>query len=277
MPKIFSKGIRLLALSCLVSIATSSLVFAQGKHWIVILVGLPGQPAYEQKYTDVAAFWQKTFEQEWKIPAEQIVKPVSPLTSEKIQQALSDVATKAGPNDSFWLLTVGHGDYDGKHARFHVQAKDPTEEDWPRWLADIKCREQVVVFTHSSSGWLVKPLSKTGRAIIAATEAAPEENETEFPYALAKVWQGKAKDCDANGDGRVSLAELFPRVVVAVNERFAADNRIPTEHAQLDDNGDGKGSEELAPAEAATAPANAANKNKDGALAATIILPWPVK
>jgi hypothetical protein len=154
-----------------------------------------------------------------------------------------------------------------------MQGRDPTEEDWPRWLADVKCREQVVWFTHSSSGWLVKPLSKPGRVIIAATEAAPEENETEFPYALAKVWQAPAKDCDANGDGRVSLAELFPRVVAAVNERFAADKRLPTEHAQLDDNGDGKGSEELA----VETSAETTIAKQDGALAAQVILPWPVK
>jgi hypothetical protein len=272
MPTLLARRIAISAVACCMGFASTLPCVAQGKRWIVILVGLPGQPAYEQKYEDVTAAWRKTFE-EWGIPATQIIRPAAPLTAEKTQLALADVAAKATAEDSFWLLTLGHGDHDGRHARFHVQGKDPTEEDWPRWLADIQCKEQVVWLTHASSGWLVKPLSKTGRVIIAATEAAAEENETEFPYALAKVWQSPAKDCDANGDGRVSLAELFPRVVAAVNDRFNADKRIPTEHAQLDDNGDGKGSEELPTAEATT-PAIVA---KDGALAATLILPWPMK
>lgn len=271
MPTPLARWLSCCAAACCLLSGFASPAPAQGKRWVVILVGLPGQPAYEQKYEDVAAAWRKTFEQDWGIPPAQIIRPAAPLTAEKIRQAIAGVAAQAAAEDSCWLLTVGHGDYDGRHARFHVQGKDPTEEDWPRWLADLKCREQVIWLTHSSSGWLVKPLSKPGRVIIAATEAATEENETEFPYALAKVWQGPAKDSDANGDGRVSLAELFPRVVAAVNEQFATDKRLPTEHAQLDDNGDGKGSEALTTADAVSAA------GKDGAHAATIILPWAIK
>jgi hypothetical protein len=262
MPRNFARWLLLFALSMVTLFSDGATVSAEGKRWVVILVGLGGDPVYDQKYADVSAAWQKTFEQQWGIPAEQIIRPAAPLTAEKIRQTLAEVATQAAAEDSFWLLTLGHGDHDGRHARFHVPGRDPTEEDWPRWLVDVKCREQVIWLTHSSSGWLIKPLSKPGRVIVSATEAAEEENETEFPYALAKVWQSPAKHCDANGDGRVSLAELFPHVVAAVNERFKADERVPTEHAQLDDNGDGKASEELNPAKT------------DGALAETIILPW---
>ncbi len=236
---------------------------AQEKRWVVIFVGLAGDAAYEKKYGDVAAAWEQWFQTELSVPAEQIIRPKLPLTAETMQRSLAELATKLQPADSFWLLTLGHGDHDGQHARFHVAGRDPTEADWPRWLTDIKCREQVLWLTHSSAGWLVKPLSKSGRVIIAATEAADEVNETEFPYALSKVLQGPAKDCDANADGKVSLAELFPKVVAATNERFTADKRVPTEHAQLDDDGDGRGSEELT--------------GKDGALSRTIFIPWLVK
>jgi hypothetical protein len=46
---------------------------------------------------------------------------------------------------------------------------------------------------------------------------------------------------------------------------------LPTEHAHLDDNGDGRGSEELPKTDDKDAAA------KDGALARTIIIPWQVK
>lgn len=242
---------------------------AAEKRWVVILVGLAGEAEYEQKYRDVANAWQKWFQDDLQIPAAQVIRPPTPLTSALIEKTLAYVAKQAGSEDSFWLLTLGHGDHDGRHARFHVSGRDPTSADWPRWLADVKCREQVFWLTHSSSGWLLKPLSKPGRVIIAATEAADEVNETDFPYALASVWQSPAQKCDANGDGQVSLAELFPQVVAATNERFAKDKRLPTEHAQLDDNGDGLGSEELTLQDA--------KDTKDGALSRTIILPWPVK
>jgi hypothetical protein len=241
------------------------------KRWVVILVGISGDAEYDLKYRDVANAWQKWFREELQVPAEQVIRPPAPLTSAVIEKTLADVAKQAGAEDSFWLLTLGHGDYDGRHSRFHVPGRDPTEADWPQWIVDVKCREQVVWLTHSSSGWLLKPLSKPGRVVIAATEAAAEVNETEFPYALAKVWKSPAKNCDADGDGRVSLAELFPHVVATTNERFAMDKRVPTEHAQLDDNGDGRGSEELALPDAKDPQA------KDGNLSRTIFLPWTVK
>jgi hypothetical protein len=255
----------------LVFMGTSPYAAIAQNRYVVILVGLGGEADYDKKYAEVADAWQKFFQDEAKIPAEQIIRPALPLTTAAIEKTIAEVAAKAKANDSFWLLTLGHGDHDGRHARFHVSGRDPTEEDWPRWLADVKCKEQVVWLTHSSSGWLLKPLSKLGRVVITATEAAEEVNETEFPYALAKVWQSPAKDSDADGDGRVSLAELFPRVVAATNERFAADKRLPTEHAQLDDNGDGRGSEKLPKSDDKETVA------KDGALARTILLPWPVK
>lgn len=249
---------------------------AAAERWVVILVGLGGDADYDKKYAEVTDRWQRSFQEEWKIPADHLIRPPSPLTAANIEQTLGDLAKKVQPDDSFWLLTLGHGDYDGQHARFHVSGRDPIETDWPRWLADVKCREQVLWLTHSASGWLVKPLSKPGRVVIAATEAAAEVNETEFPYALAKVLAGPAKDSDADGDGQVSLAELFPKVVAATNERFTMDKRLPTEHAQLDDDGDGRGSEELQSPNTDDAAAKNA-KSKDGALSRTILLPWPVK
>lgn len=263
----FLIGVAVLALFC------AAEVQAAGSRWVVILVGIPGEASYEQKYKDTADAWVKSFTDDWKIPAEQIIRPQTPLTAASIEQTLTDLAKKLQPEDSFWLLTLGHGDHDGSQARFHVSGRDPTGEDWPRWLADFKSQEQVIWFTHSSSGWLVKPLSKPGRVVIAATEAADEVNETEFPHALAQVLQSPAKDNDADSDGQVSLAELFTSTVKATNARFASDKRIPTEHAQLDDDGDGKGTETLPAADPTTDPPT----KQDGAVARTIVLPWATK
>lgn len=240
------------------------------RTWVVILVGLGGEPEYDKKYRDVADAWEKWFTGELKIPAAQLLRPQSPLSAAVIEKTIAEVAAQATPEDSFWLLTLGHGDHDGRRARFHVLGRDPTEEDWPRWLANVKCSEQVIWLTHSSSGWLVKPLSKPGRVVIAATQAEAEVNATEFPYALAQVMAAPAKNCDADSDGKVSLAELFVHVVAVTNERFVADKRIPTEHAQLDDSGDGRGSETLA-------PTDAKDNNTDGVLSRTIFLGWMVK
>lgn len=191
-------------------------------------------------------------------------------------KTLSDVAKQVGADDSCWLLTLGHGDHDGRrNSRFHVSGRDPTEADWPRWLADVKCREQVIWLTHSSSGWLLKPLSKPGRVIIAATEAADELNET-----------GATTHSPRSGSSRRRTA--MPIVTAAFRspicsarrgrheQAFCHEQHLPTEHAQLDDNGDGRGSEELALPNTKDPEANDV-KAKGGNFQARFFLPWTVK
>jgi hypothetical protein len=122
--------------------------------------------------------------------------------------------------------------------------------------------------TTSASGWFVKPLSARGRIVIAATAADAEYNETEFPQALADVSRLPVAQLDADRDGKVSVLEVYRRTLKEVEARFAADKRVPTEHAQLDDNGDGVGTEDpVVAGEAGKKP------TADGALAAKTILP----
>src|SRR5262249_20518921 len=149
-----------------------------------------------------------------------------------------------------WIFTLGHGNYDGREAFFHVAGRDPAGSDFGRWLGEIRCRQQVIWLTHSCSGHFVKPLSQPGRIVIAATAADDESNETEFPHALASAAAQPLEKLDADGDKQVSLAEFFAAINRAVAKRFQGDKRIPTEHAQLDDNGDGRGTEDLFPKEA---------------------------
>ena len=80
---------------------------------------------------------------------------------------------------------------------------------------------------------------------------------------------GRALTLDLDGDGQVSVAELFTRTVEAVEATFGKDRRAPTEHAQLDDNGDGVGTERLGPS---PVPPDGSDP-KDGALANKVLLP----
>jgi hypothetical protein len=159
------------------------------------------------------------------------------------------LGSKLRPEDSLWIITLGHGNYDGRQAWFHLAGKDPSPADLGKWLSDMRCRQQVVWLTHSSSGWFIKPLSRPGRIVISATAADDESNETEFPHAWSAVVQRPWQTLDTNQDGAVSVAELLNAVAVEVDQRFKSDNRLPTEHSQLDDNGDGIGTEVTLPPE----------------------------
>jgi len=265
---------------------------ASGQSWAVILVGIPGDDAHDALFRKTADAWQKWLTDSLQFPAAQVLRfpapptdlpaekisPATQLTAETIRKTFAELSSKLGPDDSLWVFTLGHGNYDGKHAWFHVAGRDPSNEDFGRWLGDLRCREQVLWLTHANSGWFVKPLSKPGRIVIAATAADDESNETEFPQALASVISKPRQALDTDQDGRLSVAELFSAVVQEVAKRFESDKRLPTEHAQLDDDGDGKGSEDVTPkakpAPDDTAPGSQTPANaRDGDLARTTFVP----
>ncbi len=89
----------------------------------------------------------------------------------------------------------------------------------------------------------MKPLAAPGRIVITATEADQEVNETLFPHALAETLAAPSAEIDRDKDGKISVFELYLAVVANVMKRYVADENLPTEHAKLDDNGDGHGSE----------------------------------
>jgi hypothetical protein len=228
---------------------------APAHRWGVIFQGLPGDPAHARQFRTVTSQLRSWLIESLEFPADQVVslpevpaveaEQVAPLTAAGIQTTLVNLAAKLQPEDTLWVFTVGHGSHDGRRAWFHVAGRDPSDVDLADWLAELRCREQVLWLTHSSSGWLVKPLSRPGRIVIAATAADDEPNETEFPHALLTVVRQPPATLARPGDEGLSVAALYAATVREVERRFQRDQRVPTEHAQLDDNGDGVGSETL--------------------------------
>ncbi len=257
-----------------------------GRRWAVILVGLAGDESHAALFRETADTWQTWLTESLDFPHDQVLRsprrtqesedatPV--LTADAIRMMLAELNQKLTPDDSLWVFTLGHGNYDGRQAWFHVSGRDPSAEDFGRWLSEVRCREQVIWLTQSNSGWFVKPLSRPGRIVIAATAADDESNETEFPHALATVVQAPATTLDTDQDEKVSVAELFTAVSREVERRFRRDKRLPTEHAQLDDNADGQGTEDLVPKSQAEAPATkpVPTAKIDGALAKKTFVPF---
>jgi hypothetical protein len=248
----------------------------------LILVGLPGDAEHEAIFANVAEQWRH-----WLVDvlgfraadvhvlfgrAGKAGLAQGPATRVAIESEVAALKKALQPGDRLWVFFLGHGDHDGERASFHLPGPDLHADDLGKLFAGITCREQVFWMTTSASGWFVRALSAKGRIVIAATAADEEYNETEFPHALATVSRLSAHELGANRDGKVSVLELYRRTVKEVEARFAADKRIPTEHAQLDDNGDGVGTEEpVALGEAGKKP------TADGALAARTFLPLATK
>jgi hypothetical protein len=248
------------------------------KGHALILVGLPGDADHETLFASVAEQWRDWLTGPLGFASEDVRVlfgrsgkeglAQGPADRTAVERAVADLRAGLGREDRLWVFFLGHGDYDGEHARFHLPGLDLREDELGKLFAGIACREQVFWMTTSASGWFLKALSAKGRIVIAATAAEEEYNETEFPEALAAVAKLPPKKLDANKDGKVSVLEVYRRTVAEVEARFAADKRAPTEHAQLDDNGDGRGTE------APVVDGEAGKKSTlDGPLAAHTYLP----
>ena len=229
---------------------------------MLICCGLPGDDRHREQMTAAIESLITTSQTVLGVPPEQLTilagdevmqSALQPLhsatgicTRETLETALADAAKTLKPSDAYWVLMIGHSHPYGVESQFNVSGRDINQSQFAQAAAAIECREQVFWLTQPLSGFWIKPLARPGRIIMTATEADLEFTATEMPYALAAVLDGSADTeslDDIDGDGTLSLLDLYLATSIEVTARFRAIDRLQTEHAQLDDNGDGRGSE----------------------------------
>jgi hypothetical protein len=203
-----------------------------------------------------------------------------PATKEAVAAAVAEVRKNLRPDDGLWVICLGHGHHDGKQAQWCLPGPDLSAAEFGKLFAGVNCREQVFVMTHSLSGYFIAPLAKRDRVVIAATEADAETNETTFPAVFAKALATgfDPAEHDIDKDGRITLFDLFVVTAKEIAQSYAGAEQVATEHAQLDDDGDGVGHElqnaYLPEEQGGTPPGKKANKrpHRDGVRAAQIPL-----
>jgi hypothetical protein len=203
-------------------------------------------------------------------------------TREAIAADVAELGKVLRPEDALWVVVVGHAHFDGRHSFLNLPGPDMRGDEFGKLFEGLHSREQVFLVTTPASGYWIKHLSAKGRIVITATEADLEVNETLFPLDLADVLidPPEEKEYDRDGDGRVTVLDLYLNVVRRVMLRYKAEKNIPTEHAQLDDNGDHRGTERqldyLEPELVGGARDGARPEippTADGALASTVAIP----
>ncbi len=219
----------------------------------LIVVGLAGDDEHDALFRETAGAWRRWLTDALGFPAGGVRVlfgehgdrdlDAGPATRQALADEVAAIRRSLDPAGRLWVFVLGHANGSGGHAFLHLPGPDPRDDELGAMFRGIACREQVFWLTNAASGWFLPALSAPGRVVIAATAPDQEFNETEFPHALVDVSGRSPAELDLDGDGKVSVWELFLRTGQAVEERFAADRRVPTEHAQLDDDGDRKGTE----------------------------------
>jgi hypothetical protein len=204
---------------------------------VLIIVGGQGTEEYGQQFREWAARWQAAAERG---QAECVTIGLDPTSEKSDRDLLQDrIAAEAqSSRQPLWLVLIGHGTFDGKTARFNLRGPDFTPEDLAQWLAKAD-RPMAVVNCASSSAPFLGTISGKDRVVISATKSGFEYNFARFGDDLSAAIADPRADLDK--DDQTSLLEAFLQASAGVKEFYTADGRLQTEHALLDDNGDGLG------------------------------------
>ncbi len=224
----------LLLTSCLVAAPA----LAQQTH-ILVVTGVPGDEEHATKFQKWAKSFIESAKKKEAVPEANITLLADKgATKVAVEQAIARLAAKAKPNDTVFILLIGHGSFDGQTAAFNLMGPDLTAADYAKLLGAFTTQKIVFVNTSSASGAFLQPLAAPGRVIVTATKTGGERNETEFPEYFIAAFGDDAADRDRNG--HVSIAEAFDYAKSKVAQAVQQKGLILTEHATLNDADEGR-------------------------------------
>jgi hypothetical protein len=205
---------------------------------VIVVVGAAGSVEYGAQFVKSANLWEqacaKGGERFISIGLNNEVRNADDRTT--LQQTITEESQQT--EAALWLVLIGHGTFDGRTAKFNLRGPDLAAKDLAEWLKPV-VRPLVVIDTSSSSAPCLSILSAPNRVIITATKSGYEQNYAHFGgYLAGAIAEPKA---DLDKDGQTSLLEAFLTASHRVDEFYKAAGRLVTEHALLDDNGDGLG------------------------------------
>jgi hypothetical protein len=247
-------------------------VQAAGETYLVIVAGLGGEPTYRERFHQWATAMRQAVTERYGLSDDQIWYLAEKTdfdpqiidgksNREGVTQTLASIAERVHPGDQVYILLIGHGSFRDGESRFNLPGPDLTASDFARLLEPFSAQQIVFVNTASASGDFVKALSGENRIIVTATKSGVERNETAFGGYFIQAYAGDG--ADVNKDENVSVLEAFEYARGRVSRSYEEGNRLQTEHAVLDDNGDGLGTHDSS---------DSKGESTDGALAVSAFL-----
>lgn len=239
---------------------------------LILVVGAGGTDEYSRAFSQWGEAWQTLAEnQQWPLTVIDGTSQDHAASRSQLQAALSElsVSDKVISPGRLWIVLLGHGTAVGGNAKFNLVGPDVSAKELAAWVEPLSC-PLVIVNCSSASAPFLPELSGPQRMVITATRSASELNYSRFGEYLAQSLQDLSVDIDH--DLEVSVLEAFLAAVARTEQFYRDDARLTTEHALLDDNGDGRGTS--GDFFRGLRPVKSGEKGEavDGALAARLIL-----
>lgn len=209
-----------------------------GTDSMIVVIGAPGSDDYLARFQEWAGRWEKAASK-----GNVCFQLISPLEGPEIppQRDLFLNALEKSSHSSahhLWLIFLGHGSFDGREARFNFVGPDLSAEEFAAALAPLD-RPVAFINSTSSSAPFIDRLSRSNMIVVAATQSGYEQNFTRFGDYLSRSLHDLSADLDK--DQQISLLEAFLVASRRTTDFYEKELRIVTEHALIDDNGDGRG------------------------------------
>jgi hypothetical protein len=210
---------------------------------VCVVVGAPGDDSYATGFTDAAKKWRDNCQQAGAVCT--VIglddqKDADPEKNTLDHDKLRDWIAALDPNAKtpVWIVYLGHGTFDGKDARLNLRGVDISAAEL---AALLKSLARPLVFIHggSASAPFINALSAPNRIIVTATQTGREVDYARFGEQFATAIADPAADLDQ--DGQVSVLEAFVTAAQRAQDFYTENDRMATEHALIDDNGDKRG------------------------------------
>ncbi len=223
---------------------------AQGASYHLILCGSGGEAEYTEKFRDLGTRLRDALVMRLGVPTDSVAllteaetddaPPLTTTNLESIRARFASISDFVTLEDDVFIYFIGHGSYLKNVSKFHIPGPDLTATELDALLRALPARRVIVLNGTSSSAAFVNVLSAGDRVICAATKSVSEVNAPEFMgFFIEGLEDGSA---DRDHDDRISFLEACEQASELTASWYEREGLIATEHAILDDNGDGLGS-----------------------------------
>jgi hypothetical protein len=236
-------------IALLATLGLSLPMAAAAQTYVLVVGGLGGEPAYVERFHAWSAELVTAVVDHLGIPADHVIylaenperddRIRARATKENVRAALADLAQRVESQARLLVVLIGHGSTTGGTPTLNLPGPDITAAEMAADLRRFPTQDIVVVNLTTASGDWVGALSGERRIVITATRSGTERYESRFgEYFIAALTNG---DADTDKNDRVSVLEAFEYARHEVARSYDQENRLLTEHALIDDNGDGEG------------------------------------
>ena len=211
---------------------------ATGKPTVVVVVGADGAVQFEKPFHEWADRWLAAANEAGHEVIE-IGRDAGDSKADdrtRLQSVLQAAANEK--NAELWIVLIGHGTFDRREAKFNLRGPDVSAKELAEWLKPV-ARPTAVINCAAASAPFLAALAGPNRVVIAATKSGAEQNFARFGEFLSLAIADPKADLDK--DDQTSLWEAYLAAARRTAEFYSTDGRLLTEHALLDDSGDGLG------------------------------------